>query len=388
MNRKMPYDGTLILVVLALLGAGLVMVFSASSVISKEIYGSSSAIFYRQLTFVGAGLILMLIAMRIDHQRYANGFALALLATATIGLLAWALFGPEVSGVRRWVQIGPARFQPSEIAKLTVVLLTAYFLVRSGGRIERIRKPLLPYMGVVSVIVLLILLEPDFGTSTSIAVTAALLLFLGGLRSSYYFAALLPAVPAFFFLVYQVPYRRQRLLAFWDPEADPFGAGYQILQSLVAVGSGGVAGKGLAQGTQKLFFLPEPHTDFIFAVIGEENGLWGCALVLLLFLALFWRGLRISLRADNLFGTYVGLGIVTTIVFQALFNMSVVLSLSPTKGIPLPFVSVGGSSVMVMLVSVGILLNISRHSRIPIPGSALTASAKRSVAARLATDVR
>ncbi len=388
MSRRMPYDRTLILIVLALLGAGLVMVFSASSVISKEIYGSSTSIFYRQLTFAAVGLILMLIAMRIDHQRYESRVFLALLTTATIALLVWALFSPDVNGVRRWVQFGPARFQPSEIAKLTVVLLTAFYLLRNGGRIERLQQSLLPYLGAVATIVLLILLEPDFGTSISIAFTAALLLFIGGLRSSYYVGALLPAIPVFFLLVYQVPYRRQRLLAFWDPEADPFGSGYQILQSLVAVGSGGLTGKGLAQGTQKLFFLPEPHTDFIFAVIAEENGLWGCALVLLLFLGLLWRGLRISLRADNLFGTYVGLGIVTMIVFQSLFNMSVVLSLSPTKGIPLPFISVGGSSVMVMLAAVGILLNISRHARVPIPGGSLREARKHPVGARLATDAR
>jgi cell division protein FtsW len=189
------------------------------------------------------------------------------------------------------------------------------------------------------------------------------MLFLGGLRFRYYVGGLLIAAPIFYFLVLRAEYRRGRILAFLDPASDPYGLGYQIRQSLTAVGSGGLTGVGLAQGTQKLFYLPEPHTDFIFAVIGEEVGLLGCLTILMLFGALFWRGIKVSLRADTLFGTYLGLGIISIIVFQAFFNISVVLSLCPTKGIPLPFISVGGSSMLVMLAGTGILLNISKHAR-------------------------
>ncbi len=369
MKMRMPYDRMLIVLVLILLGVGLVMVFSASSVISKELYGSSTAIFTKQLYSVALGLVLMLVAMQIDYRLFANRFVVGLLVLTSFGLLAWALASPNINEVHRWIQLGPMRFQPSEVAKLAVIFMTAYLLVKHGGRIRIIDRPVLLYLAILAAILVLVLAEPDFGTTTSIAMTAALLLFVGGLPIRYYLGAALAACPLFFFLVYQVPYRRVRLLAFLDPEADPFGASYQVLQSLIAVGSGGLTGKGLAQGTQKLFFLPEPHTDFIFAVIGEETGLWGCALVLALFLLLLWRGLRVALRSDTLFGTYVGLGIIAMITLQALFNMSVVLSLCPTKGIPLPFISVGGSSVLIMLTAMGVLLNISKHGQPPLPAA-------------------
>jgi len=278
-------------------------------------------------------------------------------------LLSIALFEPSANGAHRWIRLGPLRFQPSELAKLVVVLATSYFLVKRGGKVERLDKAALSFLVLLACIILLVFLEPDLGTSTSLALTVALMLFLGGLRFRYYLGGLLIAAPLFYFLVLQAEYRRGRILAFLDPASDPYGLGYQIRQSLTAVASGGLTGVGLAQGTQKLFYLPEPHTDFIFAVIGEEVGLMGCLAVLLQFVFLFWRGVRVSLRADTLFGTYLGLGIISMIVFQAFFNMSVVLSLCPTKGIPLPFISVGGSSMLVMLAGIGILLNISKHAR-------------------------
>jgi cell division protein FtsW len=363
MNRKVPYDQFLILIILGLVGIGLMVVFSASSLISKDIYGSSSSIFMRQLISVAIGLALLFAAMRTDYHRYQKPEVVVAFLIGVFLLLFWALLSPGVNGVHRWVQIGPMRFQPSELAKLAVILLTSYFLVHRGGRVERIDKGFALFGGIVGSIILMVLIAPDFGTSASIAAIAALLLFFAGLQYRYYAGAALAVAPLIYVLVYSVPYRRQRVLAFLDPEADPQGSGYQILQSLSAVGSGGLTGKGLAQGTQKLFFLPEPHTDFIFAVIGEELGLLGCLSVLGLFILLFWRGIRIAVRADTVFGTYLGLGIVSMIAIQALFNMSVVLSLCPTKGIPLPFVSVGGSSMLVMLTATGILLNISRHTR-------------------------
>ncbi len=369
MIRRMPYDRILILSVLTLSAIGLVILFSASSVISRELYGSSTAIFTKQLYAVLLGLGLMFLAMRLDYRTYQNRYILAALLAVAIALLGWALASPDVNGVHRWVRIGPMRFQPSEIAKLGVILVTSYYLVAAGGQIRDFEKRMLWYFAPLGVMMLLVLMEPDFGTTTSLAFTLALLFFIAGLPWRYYFGALLLAAPGFYFLIYRVPYRWNRLLAFWDPEADPHGSGYQILQSLIAVGSGGLGGKGLAQSTQKLFFLPEAQTDFIFAVLAEELGIWGSTIVLLLFLVVLWRGIRISLRANTLFGTYVGLGIVCMIVFQALFNISVVLSICPTKGIPLPFISAGGSSVLVMLISVGILLNISRNSAVQFPGT-------------------
>lgn len=364
MNRHFPYDQILILVVLALVGFGLVVVFSASSLISQELYRSTTAIFTRQFLSTVLGLIALLAVMRIDYHIYNRPlFAYGLLAF-TLTLLVLVLLIPGINGARRWISLGPVNFQPSELAKLTVVFFTAFFLVRREGWIEHLKMPsLLPLLGVLASLLLLVLLAPDLGTAVCLGLIAGLLLFFGGLPYRYCLGVLLATVPLFYLLVLSVPYRRNRILAFLDPSQDPYGIGYQIRQSLIAVGSGGITGTGLAHGKQKLFFLPEPHTDFIFAVVGEELGLLGCATLLLLFSLLFWRGVRIALRADSLFGTFVALGLVSMIVFQAFINMSVVLSLFPTKGLPLPFISAGGSSMFVMLVAVGVLLNISRHAR-------------------------
>lgn len=363
MNRKMPYDRVLVLTVLGLLLIGLIMVSSASSVVSLQEYKSASAIFHRQLVSIGVGLVLMFLIMRFDYHWLEHRYLVWTGAAVTVLVLVWALLGPEVNGVKRWISVGPTRFQPSEGAKFAVILLASYYLTRHGGQIRTFNRQLLICISVIGLITGLIVLEPDFGTATSIAVACGLLFFLAGLQYRFLAVGLAALIPAMFAMIYFSPYRWTRLIAFWDPEAHPYTSGYQILQSLVAVGSGGLTGKGLAQGTQKLFFLPEPHTDFIYAVIAEEAGLAGCLAVLLLFLVLFWRGIRIGLRADTLFGTFLGLGITTLITFQALFNMSVVLSLCPTKGIPLPFISVGGSSAIVMLSAIGILLNISKYTR-------------------------
>jgi cell division protein FtsW len=255
------------------------------------------------------------------------------------------------------------RFQPSEMAKLIVVIFTAYYLIRAGQRFQSFWKGLVPYLVILGLNIGLIVVEPDLGTPICIASTAGFLIYLGGLRYRYLLTGILLAIPAFYILVWSVPYRKDRWLAFINPERDPFGAGYHIRQSLIALGSGGWSGVGYAQGTQKQFYLPEPHNDFIFAVIGEELGLIGTLFTLALFVLLFLKGVKIALRADCLFGVYLGLGIVAMITLQALLNMSVVVSLLPTKGIPLPLISVGGTSILVTLTAIGILLNISRHGR-------------------------
>ncbi|MGH9341904.1 MAG: putative lipid II flippase FtsW [Acidobacteriota bacterium] len=363
MNRKIPYDRGLMLIVLALLGFGLVIVFSASSVVSKEIYGSQTHIFTRQFISVVLGLLLLFLAMKIDYHTYARRTVIYAMLIGAGALLILPLLSAETNGARRWVSLGPANFQPSELAKLVIICFTAYYLVRKKDELNTFRTGLLPYLGVLGSIVLLILLELDLGTPACIVLTAGVLLYLGGLDYRYYLACVLTAGPLFYLLVLRVPYRRNRILAFMDPGQDPYGMGYQIRQSLIAVGSGGWNGLGFAEGKQKLFFLPEPHTDFIFAVIGEELGLTGCAALVVLFVLLFWRGIRVSLRADTPFGTFLGVGIVCMIVLQAFINMSVAISLMPTKGIPLPFISVGGSSMLIMLMAIGVLLNISRHSR-------------------------
>ncbi|MCH7803829.1 MAG: putative lipid II flippase FtsW [Acidobacteria bacterium] len=363
MNRETPYDRGLIMTVLALLGFGLIMVFSASTVVSAELYGSQTSIFTRQLLFVLIGLVGLMVSMNIDYHFYQKGAVIYSLLLLSLALLLYLLVAPESGGVQRWIRLGPANFQPSELAKLAVILLTSFYLVTRKEEFHSFRRGLLPYLAVVGAIVLLVLLEPDLGTAASIALTALFLLFLGGLRYRYLLGLVLAAVPVLYFLVVRVPYRLDRFLAFLYPDRDPYGMGYQIRQSLIAVGSGGWSGLGYAQGKQKLSFLPEPHTDFIFAVVGEELGLLGCCTVVVLFGLFFWRAARISVRADSPFGTYLGLGIACMVILQAFVNMSMVVSLLPTKGLPLPFVSVGGSSMIMTMTAVGILLNISSHAR-------------------------
>jgi len=363
MNRKIPYDRGLIAIVLTLLGFGLIMVFSASTVVSAELYGSQTSIFTRQLLFVLLGLVGLMVSMKIDYHFYEQRtviYSLLILSLALLGFLFWA---PGSGGVQRWIRVGPANFQPSELAKLAVILFTSFYLVTRKEEFHNFKRGLLPYLAVVGSIVGLVLIEPDLGTAASIALTAIFLLFLGGLRYRYLLGMILAGIPALYFLVVRVPYRLDRFLAYLYPERDPYGIGYQIRQSLISVGSGGWSGLGYAEGKQKLFFLPEPHTDFIFAVVGEELGLLGCLAVVVLFGLFFWRAARISVRAQSPFGTYLGLGIACMIILQAFVNMSMVVSLLPTKGLPLPFVSVGGSSMIMTMTAVGILLNISSHGR-------------------------
>jgi cell division protein FtsW len=252
--------------------------------------------------------------------------------------------------------------QPSEFAKLSAIIFIAAILERRMHRIDEVTYSLLPIGIVVSALVGLILLEPDFGTSMSLVLIAAAMVFVAGLNYRYIFGALLAALPTIYIIAMGASYRRRRLLAFLNPWDDPLGDGFQIIQSLIAVGTGGVWGRGLMNGVQKLFYLPEPHTDFIYAVISEELGLIGATAVVICFLVITWRGLRIALRAPDSFGAFLALGLTTMVSVQALINISVVLGLMPTKGIALPFVSFGGSSLLINLLGMGILLNVSQHA--------------------------
>ncbi|HLQ78871.1 MAG TPA: putative peptidoglycan glycosyltransferase FtsW, partial [Terriglobia bacterium] len=252
--------------------------------------------------------------------------------------------------------------QPSELAKLALIFFLAYFIEKRKGQINNIQFTLAPIAIIVGMLALLIVKEPDLGTAIAIVLTTSVLLFVAGLDLRWFGMLGVLAVPAFYFLVYRVNWRWDRIMAFLHPSADPRGIGWHIGQSLISVGSGGILGLGYMEGKQKLFFLPEAHTDFIFAVIGEELGLIGTCAVLALFMVFLWRGLRASVKAPDTFGFYLGLGITMMVCLQAFINMSVVLALVPTKGIPLPFLSYGGSSFVVMLAAVGILLNVSQQS--------------------------
>jgi cell division protein FtsW len=359
--RTLKYDKVLFTATLLLVFASIVMVYSASALVALERYQQPYLFVTRQVMWTVLGLALLALAMRVDYRTYRNDtFVWALLGLVTLMLIA-VLFSPPINGTRRWFGMGGLGVQPSELAKIACVFFTALILERRMHRIDELSYSMLPIGIVVGVLGGLILLEPDFGTAISLLLIVVAMVFAAGLNYRYLVGTVLVALPAIYLVLVSAPYRRRRLLAFWDPWADPLGDGFQIIQSLIAVGTGGLFGRGLMEGVQKLFYLPEPHTDFIFAVIGEELGLIGATGVLACFCLIAWRGLRISLRAQDSFGSFVALGITSMIVVQAFVNMSVVLGLMPTKGISLPLVSAGGSSLLVSLLGTGVLLNISQH---------------------------
>jgi len=359
--RKLKIDRVLFTATLLLVCVSVVMVYSASAVIALERFQQPYLFLTKQALWGVLGLAVLGVAMRVDYRTYRDeAFIWCLLALVVLMLIA-VLFSPPVNGTRRWFGVGGLGIQPSELAKVACVFFTALMLERRMHRIDDLSYSLLPIGLIVGLVFTLVLLQPDFGTSISLALIIAVMVFTAGLHYRYFVGLALVALPAVYLVLVAAPYRRRRLLAFWDPWADPLGDGFQIIQSLVAVGTGGVFGRGLMGGVQKLFYLPEPHTDFIYAVIGEELGLIGATAILLCFCVIAWRGLRISARAEDTFGAFVALGLTTMIVAQALVNISVVLGLIPTKGIPLPLVSFGGSSLLINLLGVGVLLNISQH---------------------------
>jgi cell division protein FtsW len=362
MARQLESDRILFgaVVVLVLLGA--LMVFSASAVMASEKFGTSYYFLIRQLLWAGVGLAPMVLLMNLDYRRLRHPLLIFPALGLQLILLVVVLFADRSHNTHRWLHLGPAGFQPSELSKIVLVIFLAYFLELRKGAVNDGKHTLAPIALVVGASVALVLKEPDFGTSLAIALVVAAMLFAAGLRLAYFGYAALAVVPALYLLVYHVGYRYKRILAFLNPYDDPLGKGFQIIQSFIAVGTGGITGMGLMEGKQKLFYLPEPHTDFIFAVVGEEFGFVGALVLLGLFGVILWRGLRAAVGCTNEFGRLLAVGLTVMIVGQALVNISVVLGLLPTKGIPLPLVSYGGSSLLMTLLAVGILLNVSQHS--------------------------
>src|SRR6266403_1224855 len=334
MARKLKPDRILFLVTLILISFGVAMVFSSSAVMAKEKFGDPNYFWFKQLIFAAIGLAIMFIVMKVDYHVYRHPVIVFSALALVVALLVFVFFLAAAANTHRWIQFSGFSIQPSELAKLALIFFLAGLIV----------------------------LQPDLGTAVTLLVISGILLFVAGLDLRWIAASLIFALPAFYLLVFRVKYRRERILAFLDPWEEPLGRGFQIIQSLISVGAGGVTGLGFMEGKQKLFYLPEAHTDFIFAVVGEELGMIGTYAVLALFVLFLWRGLRASMRAPDLFGFYLALGITMMVCVQAFINMSVVLGLLPTKGIPLPFLSYGGSSFVVMLAAVGILLNVSQQA--------------------------
>ena len=361
MARTLKSDKVLFTTTLLLVCLSVVMVYSASALMALERFHSPYLFLIKQGMWAVLGLAALAVTTRIDYRLYKNDALIwGVLAIVALMLVA-VLFSAPINGTKRWFNMAGLGIQPSELAKLVIIFFTAVTLERRMHRINEVKYSLAPIAIVVGATMMLILLQPDFGTSVSLALIVAIMVFSAGLSYAYFGGIVLVGIGLLSVVLVSAPYRVQRLITFLDPWADPLGAGFQTIQSLIAVGTGGVFGRGLMAGVQKLFYLPEPHTDFIFAVISEELGLIGATGVLICFVVIAWRGLRISMRAQDSFGAYVALGLTTMIAAQALVNMSVVLSLVPNKGIPLPLVSNGGSSLLINLLGMGVLLNISQH---------------------------
>lgn len=361
MARKLKSDRVLFTTILFLVCVSVVMVYSASATLADERFQQPYFFLGKQVLWIVLGLAILSIAMRVDYRRYRNNTVVWAMLGLTTLMLVVVLFRAPVNNASRWIGLGGFGIQPSELAKLACILFTALTLERRMDKINEIPYSLLPIGIVVGIISTLIFFQPDFGTLISLVLVVAVMVVAAGLQWRYIVGGFVVLVPTTYFLLMSAPYRRARITAFLDPWGDQFGDGFQLIQSFIAVGTGGVFGRGLMAGVQKLFYLPQPHTDFIYAVIAEELGLIGATVILICFLVIAWRGLRIAIRSPDRFASFVALGVTAMITLQAFINMSVTLGLLPTKGIPLPLISAGGSSLLVTLLGLGILLNISQH---------------------------
>ncbi len=362
MARKLQADEWLFATTVGLALCGLVMVYSASAPVAAEQNGTPYHYVIRQSLWTICGFVALLVGMRLDYTLLRRSWLAYGLLGLSVLLLVSVFAFPRINGAHRWIRFGGLlSFQPSELAKLTLMIFLARLLERRAGEEQVFWRTFAPCVAVTGVLIVLVAAEPDLGTAMMLGLTGLTLLYAAGARLRHIGLMLAPALVGIVGMIAFAPWRIKRLMAFLDPWADAQGAGFQVVQSLMAVGSGGVHGLGFAQGKQKLFFLPFAHSDFIFAVVGEELGLIGALILVAAFAFFLWRGVRAARRAPDRFGMLLALGIVTGIVAQALFNMSVVLALVPTKGIPLPFISYGGTSTVFTLFAVGVLLNISQQ---------------------------
>jgi cell division protein FtsW len=363
MPRKLSPDVWLFGVVLALVFLGVVMVYSASAIIAADRFGDPFFFLKKQLFWALLGGGLLWAALRLDYRRLERLVVpLLIVSIALLVLVLLPPFGQAINGTRRWFRIGPLSFQPVELAKFALVLYLASFLTRRAEAIRSFWQGLFPILLVAGTMALLTFVQPDLGNSLALVVLTLVLAYLAGARVKHMAWVAAAALPLVALAVALKPYRWRRMVTFVNPWDDPQGSGFQIIQSFLALGSGGLTGRGLGGSKQKLFYLPEPYTDFIFAIVGEELGLLGALGVIALFAVLIWRGLRVGLRAPDPFGSYLALGLTVMLATQTLVNLGVVMGALPTKGLPLPFVSFGGSALLMTMFSAGVLLNISQHA--------------------------
>jgi cell division protein FtsW len=363
MPRKVAPDLWLFAVVVALVFLGVVMVYSASAIVAADRFGDPFFFLKKQLFWALLGGGLLWSALKLDY-RWLERLVIPLLVVSFVLLVLVLVppFGQSINGTRRWFRLGALSFQPVELAKFALVLYLASFLTRRRQAMDRFWQGLFPILLVAGAMALLTFVQPDLGNSLALVVLTLVLAYLAGARVRHMAWIAATALPLVALAVALKPYRWRRMLAFVNPWDDPQGSGFQIIQSFLALGSGGLFGRGLGESKQKLFYLPEPYTDFIFAILGEEMGLIGSVLVVGLFAVLIWRGLRVGLRAPDAFGSFLALGLTVMLATQTLVNLGVVTGALPTKGLPLPFVSFGGSALLMTMFSAGVLLNISQHA--------------------------
>ncbi|HET7628789.1 MAG TPA: stage V sporulation protein E [Bacillales bacterium] len=357
-------DFLLVLVTLTLLSIGLIMVYSASAVWASYNYGDSFYFAKRQLLFAGLGVVAMFFVMNIEYWTWRKWSKIGLAVCFLLLILVLIPGVGEVhGGARSWLGVGAFSVQPSEFTKIALILFLAKFLSENQRNITSFRKGMLPSLALVVLAFGIIMLQPDFGTGVVLVGTCTIMIYTSGARMAHFAGLGLLGLAGFAALILSAPYRLKRITSFLDPWSDPLGAGFQIIQSLYAIGPGGLLGFGLGHSRQKFQYLPEPQTDFIFAILAEELGFIGASLVLLLFCLLLWRGIRIALGAPDLYGSLLAVGIIAMVAVQVMINIAVVTGMMPVTGITLPFLSYGGSSLTLTLVSVGILLNVSRYAK-------------------------
>lgn len=363
-EHKNSYDPVLLFLTLALIGIGLVMLYSSSSIMAQERFGDSMYFVKRQMVFALLGLAVLIVTKNLPYVLYRR-LVYVILAVALLSLIIVLLpqVGYRVGGARRWLRFGPISIQPAEFAKLALIIYLSYSADKKKERLRELSVGYVPHLIVSAVFIGLVVMQPDLGTAITFAVLTSLLLFVAGVRLRYLLATGLAVAPLLVLAIAQKGYRWERFLAFLNPWRDPSDTSFQLLHSLLALGSGGPLGVGLGSGQQKLFYLPEPHTDFILAVIGEETGIIGVSIVLLLYVLIVYKGVKIALRAPERFGTYLAFGLTLAVGLQAFINCAVVMGLLPTKGLPLPFISYGGSSLLTNLFAMGILMNIGSYAR-------------------------
>ncbi|MFV8827056.1 stage V sporulation protein E [Alkalihalobacterium sp. APHAB7] len=364
-KTKTAPDFLLMIATIALLTIGVIMVYSASAVWAQYKFDDSFFFAKRQIFFAGAGVAAMFFVMTVDYWTWRK-WSKVLLIICFILLIVVLIPGVGLvrGGARSWLGVGAFSIQPSEFMKMAMIAFLAKYLSENQKKITSLKQGLIPSLSIVLLAFGLIMLQPDLGTGAVMVGTCVVMIFVSGARIAHFVGLALIGVVGFVALIASAPYRIKRITSFLDPWSDPLGSGFQIIQSLYAIGPGGLLGLGLGESRQKYFYLPEPQTDFIFAILTEELGFIGGAIVIFLFGILLWRGIRVALGAPDLFGSFLAVGIISMVAIQVMINIGVVTGLMPVTGITLPFLSYGGSSLTLMLVAIGVLLNISRFSRI------------------------